>query len=210
MLTDPIKFQNFLTAMTELATAGPRQLNRQMIGAIASNVQTIVDGIPLFHADHGNLVSPGGAPSDTNLEANRALHAAQRAPGATESSAADPKIVLVPDALRVTAQRAFRTLLGQGGMVVANVETAQQFFKDNVEVLSDPMLDAYSTSRWYSLVSPQNHGLRSFVYRYLRGYGPGRPMMQYHDHKKRGLCFAVDFVAGFAITRHRGIVRNGA
>ncbi len=70
------------------------------------------------------------------------------------------------------------------------------------------MLDAYSTSHWYSLVDPTNQGLRSFVYRYSAGYEPNRPMMQYHDHRKRGICFAVDFVAGFAVTRHRGIVRN--
>jgi hypothetical protein len=101
-------------------------------------------------------------------------------------------------------------MTGQGGIVVANVELAQQFFKDAVVVLSDPMLDAYSTSRWYSRVSPQNRGLRSFVFRDVRGMGPGVPMNRYYDPKKRGLCFAVDFAAGYSITRHRGIVRNGA
>jgi signal peptide peptidase SppA len=211
MLTDAMKFQNFLTALQELGVAGPRQLNRTILAMIGNNVQ-LIDGFALFDAgNHGNLVSPGGAPSDTNLEANRALHSAQRALGASDPSGADPKIVLVPDALKVTARRAFQTLLTYvNGQAVANVETLQSYFKDNVMVVSDPMLDAYSTSRWYSLVLPSNRGLRSIVHRYKAGYGPTGVRSDYLDPKKRGRVYSIDFVAGAAIAGHKGIVRNGS
>jgi signal peptide peptidase SppA len=211
MLTDAMKFQNFLTALAELGVAGPRQLNRTIIGMIANNVQ-LIDGFALFDAgNHGNLVAPGGAPSDTNLEANRALHSAQRALGASDPSGADPKIVLTPDALKVTASRAFQTIITfVGGQAVANVEASQSYFKDNVMVVSDPMLDAYSTSRWYSLVLPSNRGLRSIVHRYKAGYGPTGVRSDYLDPKKRGRVYSIDFVAGAAIAGHKGIVRNGS
>lgn len=208
MTSDAIKFNNFLRSMADLSQAGLRTLNRAIIQAIASNV-TLIDNVALFHADHANLIDSGnGAPSDTTLAANRALHAAMRAPGQTTSSGTEPRIVLVPDALKVTAMKAFRTLLGDAGLVIANVEQNQLYFKDNVRVIADPELDNFSTSYWYSLVDPSVQGLRSFVYRYLRGHGPDRPLDMYIDHKRRGMVFAIDFVAGFAITKHRGIVRN--
>jgi len=209
MMSDAIKFNNFLRALADLTQAGFRTLNRAIIQSIATNV-TLIDGVALFHADHANLVSSGnGAPSDTTLGANRALHAAMRAPGQTSNSGTEPKIVLVPDSLRVTAKKAFQTMLHLvGGQVVANVDATQSYFKDGVLVLSEPELDNYSTSYWYSLVDPTVQGLRSFTYRFLKGHGPDRALTQYVDHKRRGLVFAIDFVAGHAITKHRGIVRN--
>jgi hypothetical protein len=33
-------------------------------------------------------------------------------------------------------------------------------------------------------------------------------MTQWVDHRRRGLVFSIDFVAGFSVTGWRGIVRN--
>jgi signal peptide peptidase SppA len=211
MLTDALKFLNFLYALQQLGLAGPRELNRTILALIANNVQ-LIDGFALFDAaNHGNLVTPGGAPSDTNLEANNALHMAQRALGASQPSGEKPRIVLVPSALELTARRAFQTLLYMvNGQAVANVESSQSFFKDNIMVVADPMLDVYSTSRWYSLVDPSNKGLRSIVHRFKTGYGPTGVRSDYLDPKKRGRVYSIDFVAGAAIAGHKGIVRNGS
>lgn len=209
MLTDAVKFSNFLYALRELRMAGPRQLNRTVISLIAQNT-VLIDGVALFHASHNNLVDSGnGAPSDTTLELNRNLHATQRAPGATTKSGTEPRIVLVPDALKVTANRAFRTLMTMvGGQAVANLEGTQSYFKDNIQVVSDPELDNFSTAYWYSLVDPSQRGLRSLVYRYKSGYGPNGMTADYADPKKRGRVYSIDFVAGAAIAGPRGIVRN--
>ncbi|MDP1561164.1 MAG: hypothetical protein Q8M16_07185 [Pirellulaceae bacterium] len=207
MVVDAIKFQGFLRMLAQLGTAGKRSLNRKMIALLGTN-PTLFDGVALFHTSHGNLVASGAAPSDTSLRANRALHAAQRAPGSSSQSGVDPMIVLVPDALKITAETAFQTILLAIGRAVANVESSQQYFKDRIKVLSDPELDNYSASAWYSMVDPTLIGLRSFVYRYMAGDGPsGRPV-QYFDHRKRGMVFGIDFKAGCAITKHRGVVKN--
>jgi capsid assembly protease len=209
MLTDAVKFNNFLYALRELRMAGPRQLNRTIISLIAQNT-VLIDGVALFHADHSNLVASGnGAPSDTTLADNRALHATQRAPGATTKSGTDPRIVLVPDALKVTATKAFRTIMTMvGSQAVANLESSQSYFKDSVRVVSDPELDNFSTAYWYSLVDPSQRGLRSLVYRYKSGYGPNGMTSDYADPAKRGRVYSIDFVAGAAVAGHRGIVRN--
>jgi signal peptide peptidase SppA len=209
MLTDAVKFSNFLYALRDLRLAGPRQLNRTVISLIAQNT-VLIDGVALFHSTHNNLVSSGnGAPSDTTLALNRDLHAAQRAPGATTKSGTEPRIVLVPDTLKVTATRAFNTLMTMvGGQAVANLEGTQSYFKDNIQVISDPELDNFSTSMWYSLVDPAQRGLRSLVYRYKSGYGPNGMTADYADPKKRGRVYSIDFVAGAAIAGPRGIVRN--
>ncbi len=57
MASDALKFNQFLRALADLSTAGMRQLNRAIIASIANNDPTIVDNVPLFHADHGNLVT---------------------------------------------------------------------------------------------------------------------------------------------------------
>jgi hypothetical protein len=208
MHSDPIKFNHFLRMLANMTMAGYRTLNRNIIGAIGSNMPTI-DGVTFFHANHGNLVVSGGAPSETNLITNRALHAAQRAPGMMSNSGTDPRIVLVPDALKITAAKAFRTFFGTAnGTPIANIESSQNYFKDSVMVLADPELDNYSTTAWYSLVDPSAQALRSVVFRFLKGHGPDRALTQYVDHRRRGLVFAIDFVAGWSFSGWRGIVRN--
>lgn len=209
MVIDPLKFNMFLRAMSDMINAGPRTLNRSIIAMIGSNV-TLIDGLALFeNTVHGNLVVSGGAPSETNLITNRALHAAQRAPGMLANSGTDPRIVLVPDALRITARKAFQTFFGNtNGTPIANIEASQNYFKDSVMVVADPELDNYSTTVWYSLVAPSNQGLRSIVHRYRAGYGPAGKRGEYMDYKKRGRCYTIDFAAGAAIAGWRGIVRN--
>ena len=209
MMINAEVFERFLRALADLYNAGPRQLNRNVIALIAGNPQ-LIDGVALFHADHSNLVDSGnGAPSETTLLLNREKHATQRAPGAMTKSGTNPSIVLVPDALQMTALKAFKTQLSYvGGQAVANVESSQNIFKDRIEVVSDPELDNFSTSYWYSLVDPKNEGLRSIVHRFLAGYGPAGKRNEYVDNKKRARGYAVDYAAGCAITKHRGIVRN--
>jgi hypothetical protein len=207
MVVDAIKFQGFLRMIRDLTQAGKRSLNRKLIALLGGNPQ-LIDGIVLFHTSHGNLVASGAAPSDTALRANRALHSAQKPPGATAISGVDPTIVLVPDALKITAQIAFQTLLQVNGMAVANVESSQAFFKDRIKVLSDPELDNYSASAWYSLVDPTLTELRSFVYRYKAGYGDTGRATEYMDPKKRARVYGIDFIAGCGISKHRGVVKN--
>jgi hypothetical protein len=209
MVIDPLKFNMFLRAMSDMINAGPRTLNRSIIAMIGSNV-TLIDGLALFeNTVHLNLVGSGGAPSETNLIVNRALHAAQRAPGMLSNSGTDPRIVLVPDALKITAAKAFQTFFGNtNGTPIANIESSQNYFKDSVMVVADPELDNYSTTAWYSLVAPSNQGLRSIVHRYRAGYGPAGKRGEYMDYKKRGRCYTIDFAAGAAIAGWRGIVRN--
>jgi|JI8StandDraft_1071087.scaffolds.fasta_scaffold11324_2 ClpP class serine protease len=209
MMIDAMKFERFLRALADLYNAGPRQLNRSVISLFANN-PTLIDGVALFHSTHGNLIASGnGAPSETTLLLNREAHATQRAPGAMTKSGTSPSIVLVPDALQMTALKAFKTQLSYvGGQAVANVESSQNIFKDRIEVVSDPELDNFSTSYWYSLVEPSNEGLRSIVHRYLAGYGPAGKRGEYMDNKKRARGYSVDYAAGCALTLYRGIVRN--
>lgn len=207
MVADPLKFGRFLEMIAELGSAGPRTLNRRMVELLATNQPTI-DEVPLFDNSHGNLMGSGSAPNDAALQAMAKLHAAQRAPGSEDPSGRFPSIILVPDALRITAETAFSTLLMVDGLRVARVEEQQSYFKDRIQVVSDPMLDSHSTTAWYSLIDPSTAGLRSFVYRYLAGYGPTGKSRSYFEPRRRSLVFGRDFVAGCALTKHRGVVKN--
>ena len=209
MVVSSMKFQEFLYQTGQLGMAGPRTLNQEMVRLIADN-PTLIDGYSLFDdSNHGNLITSGaGAPSDSQLQAMAAKHSALAPLGSSDPIGVHPEVILVPWALRITAEQAFVTLLNAKGVVVANVEEAQHYFKDRLKVLSDPMLDAFSPTAWYSMVNPTNSGLRSFVYRYLGGTGPTGKPQNYADPQRRALVFGVNFAAGCAITKHRGIVKN--
>jgi hypothetical protein len=210
MVIDPMKFNMFLRCdgrHDQRRTSDPQPVDHRHDRQQRPTDRRL--GPVRKHANHLNLVGSGGAPSETNLIVNRALHAAQRAPGMMSNSGTDPRIVLVPDALKITAAKAFQTFFGTAnGTPIANIESSQNYFKDSVMVVADPELDNYSTTAWYSLVDPSAQALRSVVYRYLRGHGPDRALTQYVDHRRRGLVFAIDFVAGWSFSGWRGIVRN--
>lgn len=210
MMVSAIKFNRFMEQIAELGMAGKKTLNRELIGLLGNNVE-LVDGVNLFSdATHSNLITSGaGAPSDSQLTAMAAKHSAQTVPGATDPCGVFPSIVLVPDALRITAHKAFQTLMYKaGGQAVANIESSQDYFKDRVQVLSDVMLDGFSTQAWYSMVDPANSGLRSFVYQYLNGYGPNGQPVRYNDPRRRAQVYGVNFAAGAAVTGWRGAVKN--
>ena len=209
MMIKSISFQAFLSSLGELGSAGKKVLNRQLISFLTGNVE-LIDGVALFHdATHGNLITTGGGtPSNAQLKLMAKKHSAQRPPGATANSGADPSILLVPDGLKRDAAEAFKTLIVVNGMSVANLESNQSYFKDNIMVVSDAELDLVSAVEYYSLVAPNMQGLRSFVYRYLAGYGETGRRIEYVDNQKRARVYGVDFVAGSAVTKHRGVVKN--
>ncbi len=69
-----------MTMLTSLGQAGARGIDADVYSLLAAN-PTLSDGTALFHADHNNLASSGGAPSVDTLVAGADAMAAQTAPG---------------------------------------------------------------------------------------------------------------------------------
>lgn len=91
-----------LNAFTRLASmlgrAAARSIEIDVYALLASN-PTMGDGKALFHADHGNLLTSGAAPSVAQFEAMRLKMAVQMEPGANDYIDIRPDIWLGPIAL---------------------------------------------------------------------------------------------------------------
>jgi len=122
----------------------------------------LADTKAIFHADHGNLASPGAAINDTTLAAARlALRSMKGMDGVTPINAT-PKYLLVPGALETTAEKYLATLYPTEA---ANVNP----FSGKLQLVVDPRLDSViSATAWYVFADPAV--LPAIEYAYLAGF----------------------------------------
>jgi hypothetical protein len=136
-----------------LGRAAARTVNADVIGLLTANA-ALSDGDALFHANHANLQASGAAVSVASLGAARAAMRKQKEVSGLEASNIMPRYLLVPvgkeDNARTVIESAY------------NTDTAGQLKKNIVqswsplEVLSDPIMDAASTTAWYLIADPMD------------------------------------------------------
>lgn len=131
-----------------LGNAAGRTVNADAYGILNANA-VISDGTALFHADHNNLAGSGAAISVAALSAARSAMRKQRAPGGntTEYLNIMPSYLLVPVGLEDHA----RTVISSENNTDTSGSRKRNPIRDwgNLEVVSDPVLDAASANAWY-------------------------------------------------------------
>ncbi len=140
-----------LTAFTDI----PRKMGRaaaRTVGDLVFNVitsnPTMSDGTALFHADHNNLASSGGAPSAATVGAGRTAMRTQKDGVATLNIS--PSFFLVPAALEDTA----RVLMVSETDPSKTNSRIPNPVRGAAEIIVDARLDADSTTAWYLLANP--------------------------------------------------------
>ena len=122
------------------------------------------DGQPLFASAHANIDGTSAAPSIARVAAMRLLmrlqtgvsHASQTA----ESLDIEPRFIIVPEALVVTTCQLFAGLYTPTSAATANVPT----LFGGLEIVSDPILDASSASKWYMSCDPSRFDALEYCY----------------------------------------------
>jgi len=108
------------------------------------------DGIAFFHANHNNLAAAGAPPDVTTVGAGRSAMRLQKDPDNNDSLDIRPAIiagaVALEDTLNVLV--ASETDPNQGNSRRPNP------IRGFAEVVSDPRLDAASTTAWYLFADP--------------------------------------------------------
>lgn len=151
-ITEEVQINDDLSEIVRTLQSAGRAAAR-LEGDLAYGVLTangnLSDGVALFHADHGNYVAggSGGAPSVTTLAAAEAAMATQTIGDAT--AGVRPRFILVPVALRATAAQ-----LMASEHDPAKTSRAANPFRDYVEVIADPRLDAADAAAWYLAADP--------------------------------------------------------
>ncbi len=139
-------------------TRVPRLMGRAAIRTVGNLVYGVLTGNPvmsdgktLFHADHGNLMTPGPI-STAAVDAMSGAMAVQRQGDAILNIGME--YLIVPRALRGLAN-VVRSSEFEVGTTKNN--TIPNSMRDSFTVISDARLDAASTTAWYGAASPTAH-----------------------------------------------------
>jgi ATP-dependent protease ClpP protease subunit len=132
-------------------TRVPRLMGRAAIRTVGDLVYAVLtsnpamsDGIPLFHADHANLMA-AGAITTASVDAMGAAMAVQKQGKSALNIGL--KYLLVPRALRGVANVVKASEFEVGAASKNN--TVPNSVRDTFEVISDARLDAASPTAWY-------------------------------------------------------------
>ncbi|MFV0400989.1 MAG: hypothetical protein ACK5LX_10280 [Oscillospiraceae bacterium] len=194
------------TIPARYASAARRTVNRQVYNILASN-PVIFDGTTLFSVAHGNLITPGTAPSLASLEAamNR-LALMKNEDG--EMIYAVPKYIIVP----VGLGNLFRQIIGS---VTISVETggiissqSNPMYGRGLEIVEDPMfntLNGNGAIEWY--LSADKSSVPTIQVDYLNGNEiPTIRRMEYPS--QLGYIWDIILDWGITVMDYRGIIKN--
>lgn len=129
-----------------------------LVYAVLTSNPTMADGVALFHADHGNLLT-GAAIATSSVDTMRIAMAKQKDGGATLNIRLAN--LIVPVALEGTAKVVRDSefeVTGSKNLTVPNS------VRGTFEVISDARLDAASSSNWYGAASASMHDTIEVAY----------------------------------------------
>ena len=146
--------QGFSRRAMMLGRAAARTVNADAYGILNTN-GNMSDGVALFHSTHANLAGTGAAPSLATISAGRSAMRKQTPPG---TNATDeylnimPRSILVPVVLEDTVAQ----LVNSTTDISKSNSLAKNPMRDwgPLDIVSDPVLDATSTTAWYLAADP--------------------------------------------------------
>lgn len=191
----------FLDSVADKRNAHDATLNRLCVNILTSNAALWHDGVALFHANHGNLVTAGYSPDQTQLAAHRLLYRNQKGISAKRYLNYTVAHVLVPEDLETATE----TLLRVGLMVQPAQTSNVELFRGRVGYSVDPMLGDASAAIWYSFAPVRR--ARAIIHCYQAGYREMR-VRRYMNPKTNCVHFQCEGRFGAAARNYRGVVRD--
>jgi len=168
----------------------------QLAAKLTSN-PTMADGVALFHADHKNLGTAAVISIASLAEALKLMRLQTGLDGATVIDVT-PKYLVVPAALEVVAKQ-FVSLISATKSSDANPFTA------NLDVVTDPRLDASSGTAWY--LAANSDAIDTIEYSFLENE-PGPQIESRAGFDIEGVELKVRLDFGSGVIDHRGLFKN--
>jgi len=188
----------FFRAAGRLAVEFEARMLADLLTANSGAGPVLSDGLTLFHTNHGNVASSGGAISVQTLDTARAALRRQKGLDGAVIVDSDPRFLIVPVARQTAAEQ-----------VTASITPAQTSnvnpFAGRLAVLADPHLDDASTTAWYVAADPTN--VPVFEFAYLEG-AQGPQTEQETDFDRDVLKFKIRLDVGAGVVDWRGIYKN--
>jgi hypothetical protein len=170
---------------------------QQLVNLLVSNNgagPTMDDGLPMFHASHGNLAATGAVVSSTTLSAARLAMRRQKSPtgGVIDVT---PAVLVVPPELETNAEQMLST-------IQATKTTDTNIF-DILRLVVEPRFT--NTTAWYLVAEPAR--IDGIEYAYLSGYA-GPQTESRAGFEIDGIQVKVRLDYGAGAIDHRGWYRN--
>ncbi len=204
-LTPMMIVNNNLQAFTDLAEdkqiAHELTMNRLAVNLLTGN-PVLPDNIPLFDAQHGNVITPtGAAPSSTQASAMRRLMRSQMSVGGKRRARISMAIALVGTKHETAAEQTFLPY-----NMVPVTDATINTFRGKVAPVVEPMLDDAAEDPWYGIADPRR--VRTLIHAFQQGYQNGGQRRTYYKNENGCQVFQIEGRMGVAVRNFRGAVRN--
>jgi HK97 family phage prohead protease len=176
------------------AGVAARRLESNLVYSVLSANADLVDGDPLFHANHGNL-GTAGAPSETTFDEAMKLFKAQTTIDGLDYLDLSPRYALCGPLIETT----FRKFLSQ---IVAAQTSNVNIFANSVELIVDPRI----TNKYWTLTADPSQIDTVSLYKLE---GREQPTVSTRNKWESGAFeIKIEHAAAAGAMDHRGMVQN--
>lgn len=186
----------FSQVIPKFGRAAAEFVAKSLVDLLTSN-PAMGDGAALFHANHGNLGTPGVLSITSLGEAFKLMRLQKGLDGVTPVDVT-PRFLVVPAALEMTAKQ-----------ITAEINPAKSGdvnpFEKSLTVVVDPRLDAVSETAWYLAADP--NAVDGIEYAFLEGE-PGPTLETQNGWRIDGTEFKCRLDFGCGVLDYRGLFKN--
>ena len=191
---------------TGLGEAWENTQNRLCLALVTSQL-ALLDGHPLFDADHhGNVLAAGAAPSSVQMDKLDQLGMAQKTVAGRGRMRTPYTIALVPPKHKRAAQQAFWDFSRLPEMKQATTTSGLDTHRGIVEPILEPELADFDPDAWYGLANPNRRA--AIVRAYFRGWGAAGKRQRYYKPETKCTVFDFEGRVGVAVRNYRYIAKN--
>ena len=188
------------------AASAKRTINKQVYSILYSN-PTIFDDKALFHADHGNLVTSGAAPSIKNIQGMILKMMSQTDPFG-DSITVQPRFIVVPVGYGFTLAQILQTAQIEVDGIGSHTANALYQYRNQLQVIEDGTLNTLAgtgTVPWFIIADPSY--ARCIQVDYLNGQETPT-IRRMETPGQLGYVWDIWLDWGVTVVDYRGAVKN--
>jgi hypothetical protein len=188
------------------AASAKRTLNKQVYSILYSN-PTIFDDKALFHADHGNLVTSGAAPSIENIQGMILKMMSQTDPFG-DSITVQPRFIVVPVGYGFTLAQILQTAQIEVDGIGSHTANALYQYRNQLQVIEDGTLNTLAGTGavpWFIIADPSY--ARCIQVDYLNGQETPT-IRRMETPGQLGYVWDIWLDWGVTVVDYRGAVKN--
>lgn len=188
------------------AASAKRTINKQVYSILYSN-PTIFDDKALFHADHGNLVASGAAPSIENIQGMILKMMSQTDPFG-DSITVQPRFIVVPVGYGFTLAQILQTAQIEVDGIGSHTANALYQYRNQLQVIEDGTLNTLAgtgTVPWFIIADPSY--ARCIQVDYLNGQETPT-IRRMETPGQLGYVWDIWLDWGVTVVDYRGAVKN--